>query len=178
MNLAEAAGAAKVANENFVEHFGGRFGPTLELIGAHLFVLGAVNDAIFAVEMGSVKRADEESDGKLWLVRGGRRAFENGELVIVAGASGAAAGKKGADEKSDDEHCCLIFHGKFLAFESHGWPGLCSLGVVARSSVYGLVLMVSVNSLRFSLTWRMFSRISSMFSELAPRVLLSWPVRS
>src|ERR1700726_1352647 len=49
-------------------------------------------------------------------------------------------------------------------------PVLCSRGLLARSKVYGLVLMVSVNCLRFSLTCRKFSSISSIFSEFTSNV--------
>src|ERR1700719_3515588 len=49
-------------------------------------------------------------------------------------------------------------------------PVLCSRGLLARSKVYGLFLIVFVNSFRFSLASRKFPSISSIFSEFTSSV--------
>src|SRR5580765_5386621 len=46
-----AARGTQSAEENVLNHFGGRFGPALIFVGAHILAVGTVDDAIFAIQM-------------------------------------------------------------------------------------------------------------------------------
>src|ERR1700726_614006 len=87
---------AKGAEQHVLDHLRRRLGPTLVFIGAHVFAAGPVDDVVFAVKMGSVERAHEDRHGIDVTGRGvGRIVVGNGELVVLARASGATASETG-----------------------------------------------------------------------------------
>src|ERR1043166_2223463 len=91
-NGVEAAGVAERMSDDVLNHFGRWFGPTLIFVCAHVLARGAVNNVVFAVQMGGIESADHYADGvhgSGWRVNGGLTRHR--ELVILVRASGAAA---------------------------------------------------------------------------------------
>src|SRR5262249_44038107 len=95
VDLFITAGSAQLANQYFMEHFRRRFGPARILIESHFFMTGAVDDAVFAIEMRSAEGADENGDRKL---RGAdlraRSVFDDAELIVVRGPRSATTRKR------------------------------------------------------------------------------------
>ena len=58
------AGCAKLPQQNFRDHFRGRFSPAVILVGSHALAARAINDLVFAVESGAGDAANQQSDGK------------------------------------------------------------------------------------------------------------------
>src|SRR5271157_828621 len=178
---AKAAGGTQFAHKSVLEHFGGRLAPALIHVHAHLLGIRAIDDAIFAIKMRGGKGADQECGVQRCQL--GRTNRGIGDLVVPDGFRVATSGDETnkhheRQQKPRPVSTLLLLHRNgargvlnSACNVSHGCaPGTCSRGLPEWISEEGWVLMMSENSLIFSVTWRRFSRISSMFSELTSSV--------
>src|SRR5215467_12444091 len=134
--------------------------------------------------MRRVNRPEKQRDRQRVLRRSGGGGRRRRQLIVFAGARRAASscGKSKCKKQTESTYRFHRFHPHKLIFHfkkrfphryPHGCPGLCSFGVDERINVEGCALMMAVNSRKFSVAWRMFSNISSMFSAFESSVLLS-----
>lgn len=99
---AVAAGRTQRTEQNVLDHFRGRLGPALVFVGAHVLVVGTIDDVIFAVEMrrhdGTHENGERIDVAGRWVggVVGGKR-----ELVVLRGARcSAARNNQGANQQN------------------------------------------------------------------------------
>src|SRR4029077_19887405 len=99
MDGAVVAGCAQISQQDFLDHFRGRFSPALKFIGAQLLGTVAVDNAVLAIHVGGHDRADDLPDWNRARLFNVPSIRGNGELIILDGACGAAAG-----EQSNQQH--------------------------------------------------------------------------
>src|SRR5216684_3758300 len=121
--------------------------------------------------MRSLQRTHQQGD-RNWIGRGsGTRLARSRELVVLALWHCAAAADDSHHESEQHHrgsrpHLDSSFVLIRTPLQTHRTPpGVRSCGGVERIKRYGLALSVSVSSLRFSVTCRKLSSISSIFSE-------------
>src|SRR5882762_7056459 len=164
-----ATGHSKPSKEYIVNHLGGRLSPSLVFVGAHGLAVGRVDDMVVPIQVRGGDGPKQQSDLVGRRICASRTIADSGQVIKLAWPGRAAA-----IEDSETQH-----ERRKYDFVFHGYsPGLCSRGLLARMSVYGRVLIVAVNSLRFSVTCRTLSSNSSIFSELTSRVRSSRAVAS
>src|SRR5262249_49120977 len=82
--------APQFAQEDVLHHFHRRLSPPFGFVSSHLFMLGAVNDPVFAIEMRGHHRSEQQgrSVSVSWSPRCG--TGRGRQSVILAGPGGSA----------------------------------------------------------------------------------------
>jgi len=183
-NIPVTARSPQISQQHFLNHLRWRFAPTLIFVCAHSLRPSAINDAVFAIEMRRHQRPQRQRNARrvrlsVWFL------CRHRQLIILHRMGPTASCCH--SPKRQRQHPTRRFYivptknistvpvcVAAIRTQSSGLhcrsPVLCSRGLLARNKVYGLFLIVFVNSFRFSLASRKFPSISSILSEFTSSV--------